>query len=348
MGFSFANLTRWLPIAGVALAVTGSAQAQPAGGRPGEAILFSPAFDDDISSNLPSLAAKPPGLMDFANAIPSPVGTFGDAPETEPLSAPPPPAVSPAQVQQMQRLLDERKNWALLTPEEIFGLPAPEKITGHPDRDAFGRPKSGTVVMQYYERQEQLRVRTNDYSFGAEALAARGDFSDGQEPPMNSNIWAPVGSRPENPALINQLLNGTPDGRTAPAQTPESGWSRSFNLPAPPPVATPEQQAAMEQFQELLQPHSPPGGGAKAPALGRPIFSASSTATAPESAAVIPMGASFTPLSSGIAAPAGVAPLPGILGPTNALPAFAPEWKPQAPPWASSAPQPGAVPQRKF
>jgi len=295
---------------------------------------------------VPSLAAKPPGLMDFANAVQSPVASFGDAPETAPLPAPPPP-ISPAQVQQMQRLLDERKNWALLTPEEIFGLPAPEKIPGRPDRDAFGRPKSGTVVMQYYERQEQLRVRTNDYSFGAETLAAHGDFSDGQEPPMNPNIWAPAGSRPENPALINPFLDGTPDGRTAPAEAPESGWSKSFNLPAPPP-ATPEQEAAMEQFQELLQPHSPPGGAAKAPALGRPIFSESSTATTPESPAVIPMGVSFTPLSSGIAAPAGAAPLPGILGPTNAPPAFAPEWKPQAPPWALSAPQPGAVPQRKF
>jgi hypothetical protein len=347
MGFSFANLTRWLTIAGVALAVAGSAQAQPAAGRPGEAILFSPAVDDDVSSNLPSLAAKPPGLMDFVNAIPSPAATFGDTSETGPLPAPPPPSISPAQIQQMQRLLDERKNWALLTPEEIFGLPAPEKITGHPDRDAFGRPKNGTVEMQFYERQEQLRVRTNNYNDGADAVTARGDFSDGQEPPMNPNIWAPAGSRPENPALINQFLNGTPDGRTAPAQAPESGWSKSFNLPAP-TVATPEQQAAMEQFQELLQPHAPPGGTAKAPALGRPIFSESSTAITPESPAVIPMGASFTPLSSGIAAPAGAAPLPGILGPTNALPAFAPEWKPQAPPWASSAPQPGAVPQRKF
>jgi hypothetical protein len=41
--------------------------------------------------------------------------------------------------------------------------------------------------------------------------------------------------------------------------------------------------------------------------------------------------------------------LPGLLGPTNtAPPMVAPEWKPQAPPWQSSAPQLGAIPQRKF
>ena len=61
------------------------------------------------------------------------------------------------------------------------------------------------------------------------------------------------------------------------------------------------------------------------------------------------MGASFTPLSSGIAMPAGLAPLPGLLGPTNTgLPALVPEWKPQPPPWLSSAPQLGVIPQRKF
>jgi hypothetical protein len=83
--------------------------------------------------------------------------------------------------------------------------------------------------------------------------------------------------------------------------------------------------------------------------LGSPIFPPASTAPVPEPSAVIPMGASYTPLSSGIAVPSGVAPLPGLLGPTNAaLPAFAPEWKPQPPPWMSSAPQPGVIPQRKF
>ena len=351
MGFSFANLTRWLLIAGVTLAAAYAAQAQHAGRRPGQAIIFSSADDDDVSSNMPSLAAKPPGMLDFANTVQSPVLKFGAASETEPQPGPQTPAISPAQAQRMQRLLDERKNWALLTPEEILGLPTQGKIPGVPDRDAFGQPKNKTVVAQYYERQEQLRARTNNDNYGAPDSAPRWDFSGSRELPMNPNIWTPAGSRPGNSALMNQLLNGTPDSRPAPAQAPERGWSKSFNLPAPPPGPTPEQQAAMEQFRQLLQPHSLPGGIAKAPALGRPIFSSPSTTPnpAPGQSAVIPIGASFTPLSSGIAMPAGVTPLPGLLGQNNtALPMLAPEWKPQAPPWMSSAPQPGAIPQRKF
>ena len=118
---------------------------------------------------------------------------------------------------------------------------------------------------------------------------------------------------------MNQFLNGTPDNRASPAQAPKGGWPKSFNLPAPPPGPTPEQQAAMEQFQQLLQPHSPSGDAAKASSLGSPIFSPSSVApnSAPGPPAAIPIGASYAPLSSGIAMPAGVARLPGLLGPTN-------------------------------
>src|ERR1017187_6620187 len=167
MGFSFANLTRWLLPAGMALAVAYAAQAQHAGGRPGQAILFSSADDDDVSSNMPSLAAKPPGMLDFANAIQSPAANSGAASQVEPPPEPQMPAISPAQAQRMQRLRDERRNWALLTPEEILGLPAKEKIPGVQNLDAFGQPKNESVVMQYYERQEQSRSRTNIDNYGA-------------------------------------------------------------------------------------------------------------------------------------------------------------------------------------
>jgi len=356
MGFCSANLTRWLLASGMALAVAYAAQAQHAGRRPGQAILFSSADDEDVSSNMPSLAAKPPGMLDFANAVQAPGAKSDAAPETE-LLPPQTPAISPAQAQQMQRLLDKRKNWALLTPEEIFGLPTPEKILHVPERDAFGQPKNETVVEKFYERQEHLRARTNNDNYGAADTAPRWSLSDNQDLQMNPNIWTPAGSKPGNLALMNQLLNGTTDNRAAPVpapapgQAPESGWSKPFSLPTPPPGPTTEQQAAMEQFQQLLKPHSLTDGTAKAPALGSPIFSSSSLAPnpAPGSSALIPMGASFTPLSSGITVPAGVTPLPGLLGQTNmAMPMYEPEWKPQPPPWQSSAPQPGVIPQRKF
>ncbi len=274
MGSSFANLTLRLFLAGLALAVACSAEAQHAGRRPGQAILFSSADDDDVSSNMPSLAAKPPGMLDFENAVQSPAPKFSGASDNG-APGPPPPAISPAQVQQMQQQLDERKNWALLTPEQILGLPTQAKILGIQDRDAFGQPKNESVVAQYYERQEMSRTRTNNDNYATAAPAPQWGILGGQKPQMGPNIWTPSGSRPGNSAFLNQFLNGTPDNRDAAAQTPQSGWSKSFNLPAPPPKATPEQEAAMAQFRQLLQPHSPSDGAAKNPASDSPFFSPS-------------------------------------------------------------------------
>ncbi len=349
MGSSFEILKRRLFIAGLALAVAHSAQAQQAGRRPGEAILFSSPDEVDTGSNAPSPAAKPPALLDFANTIQSPAAKFDAGPPAAPLPAPQPQAISPAQAQQMQQLLDERQNWMLLTPEEILGLTAQGKIPGIPDGNASGQPEIESVVARFYENQQQLQTRTNNDIYAAPDSASQWNDSGGQEPQMNPNIWAPAGGKPENPTLVSQFLNGKPGNPATPAQASESGWSKSFNLPAPPPDLTPEQEAAVQQFQQLLQPHSSSGGAAKAPFPGSPFFSPSSAASVPQSPAVIPIGASFTPLSSGVSAPAGVTPLPGRLGPTTAAPAlFAPEWKPQAPPWESSAPQLGEIPQRKF
>ena len=351
MAFSFANWMRCVVVAGVALAATCPVCAQSAGRRPGQPILFSSPDDQDVSSNTPSLTARPPGALDFANVIQSPSQGSGIAPGVEPLPAPPMPTISPAQAQQMQRLLDERKNWALLTPEQILNPPTQEKILDIADRNIFGQPKNETVVMQYVKRQDQLLSGTNNFNFGHADPVSRRGFSDNMEPQIIPNYWNPAGGRPGNSGLIDQIIGRTPDSRGDATQPPKNIWQKSFDLPAQEPKPTPEQQDAMNQFQALLQPHPLSGGAAKAPSFGTPTPVAPATApkTAAGQAPAISIGASFTPLSSGVTMPAGLTPLPGLLGPTNTgLPALVPEWKPQPPPWQSSTPQMDVMPQRKF
>ncbi len=353
MGSSFEKFTRWLLFASLSLAAF-AADAQHGGGWVGQAIIFSSTDDDGVSSNMPSLAAKPPGMFDLANAVQSPGANPGAAAQNEPSPQPPAPAMSPAQAQQMRRLLDEQRNWALLTPEQILGMPTPEKALGISDRDAFGQTKNETVAAQYLKRQEPSQVRTNIDNYGAANPAPPWETSSRPELQMNQNIWAPAVSKPGNPTTVDQILNVNAANNATPAKTQPGGWTKSFNLPSSPPDPTPEQQAAMDQFRELLQPRTPSEDSAKTPVLGSPIFSPSPTAQASvaqasEPSPVIPIGASYAPLSDGIAMPARVTPLPGLLGPTNAPVAqLVPEWKPQPPPWVSSEPQLGVIPQRKF
>ena len=136
MGFSIAKLTRWLLLAGVALAAAYPAEAQHQ--RQGQPILFSSTDNDNVSSNAPSLAAKPPGMMDLANAVQSPDLKFDNSSDnTQPPM--PPPAISSAQAQQMQRQLDERNNWALSDPR-ANPWPAHERKNPRHPGSRRGRP----------------------------------------------------------------------------------------------------------------------------------------------------------------------------------------------------------------
>lgn len=343
MSFSAAQLNRCLLVLGVAWAAC-SAEAQPAGRRPGQAIIFSSPDDEGVSTNLPSLTAKPPALLDLANTVQSPGANLGAASGAEPAMAPPDPAVYPAPALPMRRRLDQQKNWTQQTPEEILGLPTPKQILGITDRNAPGQAKNETAMARYSDRPDQSQFRTNDDHYGLANLALRRDFSDESELQFNPDIWTPAGGKSDNPVSARQFLNTTMDRRTASVLGAQSGWSKSFNLPAPPPKPTPEQEAAMEQFRQLLEPHAPPGGPAKAEALARPIFAGS--AEVPVAAS--PLGAAYAPLNSGISTPVGVSPLPRLFNQTNAMTIYEPAWKPQPPPWASSAPQLDVMPQRKF
>lgn len=342
---------KWrLLVFGAAMAVVSPVRAQTAAGR-GEPILFSVPAGDDGTTNTPSLTARSPVLPDFAGAARAPTVSFDAAPQTEPLPAPSVPAVvSPAATEQMQKLLDERRNWTMLTPEEILGLPTPETILGLPERDATGQRTKQTVAERYFERQEsQSDTYTNGYLTADSS--AQWNFSSSPSPQFGPVSLAPAKNGAGNTTVMEQFLNsgGNNNSGAAAGQTPNAGWPKLFSSPEPPPAPTPEQLAAAAEFQKLLEPRSSPPAAQTLP--DNAIFSAAPAAPGPVlgQPLVNPMGASFTPLSSGISLPAGVPPLPGLFGQTKiSITPVAPEWKPQLPPWMSSAPQPGVIPQPKF
>ena len=194
-------------VIGVAVAAF-SAEAQPAGRRPGQAIIFSSPDGEDVSSNLPSLTAKPPELLDLANAVPSPGANSDAAAPGRAAGSAASPADFPRPSATSAATLDEQKNWAMMTPEEILGLPTQKKILGVTDRDAFGRPKDESAVMQYFNRQDQSQSRTNDGHFGAADLSARHDLLNGQGSQYNPDIWTAAGGKPGSPALMNPFSTG--------------------------------------------------------------------------------------------------------------------------------------------
>src|SRR6185369_6908692 len=124
--------------------------------RHGQPIFFSTEPVDTTSNNpTPSLLPRSPVLPQFGPA-PGPNIDF-------PAVTPPPPrlmvpAISAAEAAKLKAAADTQNNWALMTPEEILGVPTPEKVLGV----EAGRDRNETAVDRYYERQQRKEnFRTN-------------------------------------------------------------------------------------------------------------------------------------------------------------------------------------------
>lgn len=347
MGFSFPYWQRGLPLAAVVWLTALAAPAQHSLFRPGQPIVFSSPEDGTTASNLPSLSPRPPGALDFKDEVQAPnTFNFGSLPDTMPLP-PGPPLVMPGEAARQQNLLDRRNNWMLLTPAEILGTTTPEAVMGIPERDAFGRPKNATAMERYTERQNQLLLtaRTNDFQTGDSSSAW--DVS-GYQYGMSNSI---SGRRAGPGGMGNPLFDATSDDPTSARSDGSGGWTKLFGSPAAAaPGPDTAQLAEMERFRQLLNPGSSSLTPSATPAADgiRTSLPKTLLGSALDQPAPARIGATFTPLTSGIGKPAALPKLPGAwnLNYTSAPPAAA--WAPQPAPWLSPDPQPLAPPQRKF
>jgi hypothetical protein len=337
MNFRFAGL-KLLPPAFVAVAMVLSAGAQQAA----QPIVFSSAQSGDNTPSAPSLAPQAAEQPDFADKFQTPSSgvDFNSPSDSQPL--PPMPANPSVGNRRLQKNLDERDNWALMTPAEIFGVTTPEKIMGITERDAAGREIKLTQPERWLARQNQPQTATNGLQGGgtAESLGFSGDQ------------FNPDGTSRENPRqFFDSFLKPAPDnnGNTPYGQNEATDWPRPFGAATATKI-DPEQQAAMERFRQMLEPSPFATTVTPQPDLNGK-FSPAPTATLNsilDQPALNPIGASFTPLSSGIVKPQGLSPLPGVSDQNNLQPAAVPSWMPQPAPWLSQGPQPFGMPQRKF
>jgi len=307
----------------------------------GQPIIFSSPQSDDAQSVTPLLAQpiSPPSLPSTMQAPVSPFSYNNTPLDNFPVL----PPANTSERQRMEKMLADRRNRSLITPEAIFGATT-EESSRPAERDAPGQEKNQTQLEHYLDRENQsLTGLTNGWQ--NEQANSPWDLTHGQDRlnPFDSRHPDTMDAAQN----LNRLFNRQQNGDAPQNQNGIVGWD-AFSMPAPQTAEKPnlEQMAAMERFHQLLEPSttppspSPQSAFFSAPKVSDPNF------TQP-AFVVDPAGASFTPLSSGIGKPAGLTPLPGI---TTHLsqPSAAPSWAPQSPPWVSQAPQPFAAPQWKF
>jgi hypothetical protein len=325
--------SRWLAVFAAAAAFSAPAQ---------ETIIFSKPAD------LPAKKANSflPNSSLHAGDFNAPRQLFNDY--TPSLPAPQP--LFRANDPSAQDALNRRKNWTLLTPEQILGIQTPEEVLGIADRTG---EKKLPIEEQFLLRESRASAGIASNNLAAANFWRQTDTAN----PFNAknNKDGPDAFRQSllktgpGPGYFNPLLNAN-RSVAGPDMKPDSAWTSVFARSAQPalPKPTPEQVANMERFEALLGSASP---SVQTPAT--PGYSASAVpATDPylqRQPVVNPAGRAVQSLDDGLqfSRPTGINPLPTVSTPPTPPVATRPSWQAQLPPWMKTGPQ-AHVPSQSY
>ena len=314
-------------------------------------IIFSKPADDNIAdkanSFMPPSSQRSGGAGSFNAPTPFFNGSTAESYDNLP-GSPTTSTISPAEAMRWKKALDARKNWTLLTPEEILGVPTPEQILGLPN------PKINeklTAEERFLLRQTHEGASNSPTNRQSNAALMRSDSPDNPFREQTENDR--ISRHTEKPKLgsteyFNQLLKAASGNLFSPEQKADVAWNNPFTQPAPAPKIDLERVAAMDRFRALMDSPFPQEKSVITTARQNPI-----PVPDPNLQPVPlfnPAGRSYTPLQSGISKPTGINPLPQITSPYS-LPAGAkPTGLTKPPPWLSDSPSPafGVQNQRPF
>src|SRR5882757_532279 len=270
----------------------------------GQAIIFSTPKSDDPQAVTPSLAPQnsdvpilPSTLLAPVPAFPSGSSLAGD----QPLA----PMYSSEQ-QRLKQSQEERRNWTMMTPEEIFGIKSTEKLLQPPERDAFGREKKTTTMERFLERENQSRIGpTNDWR--NDRANSPWNLSRDED---NASLFARRPDGTADPAQNLKRFLDSQQNRNVAGNQDGKIDDQAFDALARKKETEEkiEQLAAMQRFRQMLQPGPAPSTESRYFPAPKPVVNPNYTV--PEFVSN-PAGASFTHLSSSIGRTEGLTPLPG-------------------------------------
>lgn len=320
-----------------------------------QTIQFSKPANQDPAATANANAIMPSASHKAPSAFNAPTSLFGNSGATasfDILPGSPPPAMPNPNAAQWQKVLENRKNWSLMTPEQILGIPTPESILGVTDPQEDPKLSPEERFLRRQERQEQAGI--TNASLRSDAFLWHNDDENRglfQSPDANNPLANAPGGSSQSQGIAGLIRNSSPFfNQTTKSladmnQRMDSTWEHPFGSPEPMPKATPEQLSGMERFRALMEP-TPPQTPSAAPGFSSQPSHTPDPFLQPVPASFNPAGRSFTGLGNDIAKPTGLAPLPGVTGPRP--PPSKPAPLVQTPPWLSQSPQSANLPQRQF
>ncbi|MGA2246235.1 MAG: hypothetical protein ABSH48_14660 [Verrucomicrobiota bacterium] len=305
-----------------------------------QTIQFSPPVNPDPVSDAKDLEATRP----LPGALSAPSSLFGDQGSSfDDLPGSPQPILFNGNPVQLQRFLNNRKNWALLTPKEILNIPTAESILGISDSPDEFKLSPAEQFIRRQDRESQVTATNGMRRAGAtldrdNALKA-GPLSDLDDERRSNPSGATVSA-----ALKDLKPFDNRDLRLA-AGTDRSDpvWTSPFGVPVMDTKPTLEQLADRERFSAFLDGPTP---------AVKPINSALATPSGfaqdingQSPAASKSVGRAYTSIAETIGKPTGLLPFPGLGAqppPPKKLSLV------QPPPWLPDSSQSSTFPQRQF
>ncbi len=250
-------------------------------------------------------------------------------------SLPPPQPLIINRDPAVEDALNKRKNWMLLTPEQILGIKTPEEILGIKNPDDA---KNLSLEEKYLLRQSRAAASaaTNGRAGSLLGKNEANPFANSTEDQdyFSRGGFAQPDDKTRSGATrsFNQVFNPKlSDSFSGDERNRDSVWTSAFAQPTPPKI-TPEQLADRERFRALMEPVSPPAAPAGyAPPVPSPYLQPQPKFN--------PAGNSYSPLENNAARPTGINPLPSITGPAPKPVEKRPSWMAQPAPWLTDGPQ---------
>ena len=160
MSFRLCTLPIWRVTGFLSVSLSLVCSAQPAGNGRGRSIEFSAPRSDEVTTNLHQLTSKKDSLRQLEEDLYKPLQSFAPRGSLDGVIAPPvrPPSTTVIQSKRAKELLERRKNWIFMTPEDLMNGPTTEQLLKTPEYGADGKEKEERPAFErYYERLGEKR-----------------------------------------------------------------------------------------------------------------------------------------------------------------------------------------------
>ncbi len=318
MTFGRSSLLICLVAASLAMGGLLVCDAQPSAPGAGRRIEFSAPRRDGVTTNWHELMSNPESLKQLEEDSRNRLQPTVPESSLDGVVAPPnrPSATSAIQNKRLKEMLDRRRNWVFMSPEDFFGAPTVEGTLKSPSLRPDGKDaKEGPVLERYYDRLARGRseaynpAQTRDEeSYAAPSRSNPRDETAGQD---DSELPSSV---KESADALKKMLG--PAGNDNPLFQEATHGSLSDIFGLGDSTLTKEQiqdrKKYLDEYQSVLDPTWHPPAVA---VTGNPLDSLGSlVAPAAKPAPALPSVPSSV-LNHGFDAPANV--LNPVLGPSG-------------------------------